>query len=149
MKVAAARTPSLVATPNGVRRRTHELCEPVRAILVVEDDYDLRNVVVETLWAEGYAAVGVSTLGEARAELEESSPLLLIVDRRLPDGDGLAVVRELRWRRATATVPVIALTAASTRRDVDDAFVAGCEAFLAKPCASAALLATVRRFLRS
>jgi two-component system phosphate regulon response regulator PhoB len=130
------------------RRRPKRPVEALRNVLVVEDDYDQRHLVVETLWSGGYAALGVSTLGEARAELECKLPLLVVLDRRLPDGDGIAFVREIRKQPRTARTPVLAVTAAAGRHDVDDAFVAGCEGFLSKPCTSEALLAAVQRLIQ-
>jgi len=125
------------------------LTDAVRAVLVVEDEYDQRNLLVETLWNGGYAAFGVSTLGEARAEIDYKLPLLILMDRRLPDGDGIAFVRELRANPRTAHIPVLAVTAAARTGDVDDAFVAGCDGFLSKPCSTDALLEGVKRLMRS
>jgi CheY-like chemotaxis protein len=116
-----------------------------RPVLVIEDDYEQRNAILETLAGAGYRALGVSTLAEAQAELELTQPLLLVVDRRLPDGDGVAFVGRLRANPFTARLPVLALTAASGRHEVDDAFVAGCDGFLAKPASAEALLAAVER----
>jgi CheY-like chemotaxis protein len=70
------------------------------------------------------------------------------MDRRLPDGDGIAFVEELRARARTADVPVLAVTAAAGRRDVDDAFIAGCEAFLAKPCSTESVISAVQRLIK-
>jgi two-component system phosphate regulon response regulator PhoB len=139
----------LFERPSGVRKRPASLTDSVPTILVVEDEYDQRNLVVEALWTSGFAAQGVSTLGEARAELEYKRPLLVIVDRRLPDGDGIAFVHELRANPSTASIPVLAVTAAAGRRDVDDAFVAGCDAFLSKPCSTDALIDAVQRLVRT
>jgi two-component system phosphate regulon response regulator PhoB len=114
---------------------------------VVDDDYDIRHLLVETLWTGGYAAAGVSTLGEARVELDFKLPLLLVLDRRLPDGDGIAFVRELRVEPRTAKIPILVISGAAGRRDVDDAFISGCEGFLSKPCSSDAILWAARRLI--
>jgi len=65
-------------------------------VLVVEDDLDLRGVVLRGLVEEGFAAVGVGSGSELLERIEPEAPDLLIVDIGLPDTDGRDVVQALR-----------------------------------------------------
>ena len=103
-------------------------------VLVVEDSFLERKVVVNALREAGLETVGVSTLAEALVEIQNSAVGLVFVDRHLPDGDGFDLVRAIRAASGTANIPVVALTGSTRRHDVDAAVIAGCDGFLAKPC---------------
>src|SRR5712671_700138 len=68
-------------------------------LLVVEDNNDLAQLLLKGLGAEGFAADVVTTAGEARAALATTRYAAVMLDLGLPDGDGLAVLRELRERK--------------------------------------------------
>jgi DNA-binding response OmpR family regulator len=101
-----------------------------RRILVVDDEHDLAVGWERLLTRRGWNVTTVGTLGAARAELSTGcAPALAIVDRLLPDGDGLDIVRTAR----ACGTPVIIVTghtsAASRRRTLEE----GAAGFLAKP----------------
>ena len=64
------------------------------SILVVEDEADLRELLGESLRAEGFAPVLVGTAAEARERLDGFAYDALVVDLRLPDADGMDVLNE-------------------------------------------------------
>jgi CheY-like chemotaxis protein len=68
-----------------------------------------------------------------------------IIDRRMPDGDGLELVRKLRGEPATATLPIIVLTASHDESDRDEVLLSGADEYLAKPIEPSALVAAFRR----
>ncbi len=113
----------------------------MRAILVVDDETDLAATCARLLSRRGWLVMTTGTREEALAALiGDPRPILAIVDRQLPDGDGLDV---LRAARAVGT-PVIMVTgygSAATRRLALEEGAAG---FLAKPFASHDLLELVR-----
>lgn len=115
-------------------------------ILLVEDERPLREAVARRLRAQGYA---VDEAG-SRAEAEDLLPLypfdLLLLDRRLPDGDGLDSLR--RWRREGARLPALVLTARDAVRDRVEGLEAGADDYLVKPFAMAELIARVRAIAR-
>jgi CheY-like chemotaxis protein len=86
----------------------------VMRVLVVEDSVPVAQLLDEGLSAEGHTVDVAETLEGARAALREGIPDILVLDRMLPDGDGLELVDELR--AAGNDVPVILLTAIA---DVD------------------------------
>ena len=71
-----------------------------RTILVVEDDLDFAGQVTLDLTNRGYDVGHAASRAQALASLSRETPDLLVVDRTLPDGDGLSIISELRERAA-------------------------------------------------
>ena len=73
------------------------------SVLIVEDEPQLRDVLVRSLRAEGFDAVGVGTAHEliGRIPTTEDAPDLLVIDIGLPDADGRDVCRALRAAAST------------------------------------------------
>jgi CheY-like chemotaxis protein len=87
------------------------------AILVVDDNRRLLNWFEEELGRNGYRVVTSETVEGARARFREDRPDAALIDLLLPDGDGLALCRELR--REAPTLPIVAMTGATL--DAEDA----------------------------
>jgi DNA-binding response OmpR family regulator len=112
----------------------------MRTILVVDDERDLVATCVRLLGRQGWHVVGAGTCAEALSALAaEPRPTLAIVDRQLPDGDGLDIMRAAR---ATQT-PVIVMTGFGSAAARRHALEEGAAGFLAKPFATQDLLALV------
>ena len=130
------------------RNRAASKPEGVPCVAVVlEDERDQRDTLVALLTALGVPCVACSNLGEALLEVGSHPLALVLVDRHLPDGDGFEIARALRTRPCGQTVPIVAISAAVQRGDVEAALLAGCDAFLGKPCTRAALVSTLERLL--
>jgi DNA-binding response OmpR family regulator len=115
-------------------------------ILVVEDEAHLAGLLVRVLGEEGYAAEACGD-GRSALALALTEPFdLLVVDRMLPDIDGLQVVRRLR--AAEMGVPVLMLTARTQVEDRVAGLDAGADDYLSKPFAFPELLARVRALTR-
>lgn len=114
-------------------------------LLLVEDDARIRRELCDALRADGFGVDVAPCIQDARAALERAYALV-VLDLGLPDGDGLALVRELRARGRG--VPILILTA----RDGPDERVAGLQAgaddYVVKPFHTPELLARVRTILR-
>ncbi len=115
------------------------------AILLVEDEAQIRRLVRAALEEEGYHVLECGTLRESMAQLHGDSVQLLILDLGLPDGDGIAFIRELRTQFA---LPVLVLSARSAEGEKIRALDAGADDYLTKPYSSGELLARVRAQLR-
>ena len=76
-------------------------------VLVVEDQAATSNLIAEVLREEGYEVQVVDSLAKARTSISRGLPELLLLDRNLPDGDGLDLCKELREEAKTATLPVL------------------------------------------
>jgi two-component system, OmpR family, response regulator len=83
--------------------------------MVVEDDLDLRGVLLRGLQEEGFDTVGVGSGAELLARIEPETPDLLIVDIGLPDTDGRDVVQALRAQGVS--LPILFLTARDALTD--------------------------------
>jgi two-component system response regulator PrrA len=113
-----------------------------RRVLVVDDEADFLATYERLLRREGYEVVTVTSRAAGLAALAGEPPDLVISDLRLPDGDGLDVVRAARAARDA--VPVIVITGYPSDETRRAALAAGATTFLAKPFAAAVLLAAIR-----
>jgi DNA-binding response OmpR family regulator len=100
-------------------------------ILCLEDDQDTCELVTITLQAAGYEVVTTDTITRARRLIAEDGFALYIVDEKLPDGEGVDFIREIR--QADAKTPILVHSAAAFLRDIDAAMEAGASDYLVKP----------------
>lgn len=115
-------------------------------ILVVDDETDLATTVTRLLGRLGYRAIAVRSYHAARAAMRDEVPALVVSDVRLPDGDGLDLVRAARAQMPP--IPAIVMTGHASPGTQHAALEAGAFAFLAKPFPTAALVALVEEALR-
>jgi len=115
-------------------------------VLLVEDERGLSLTLGDRLRAEGHRVALAGTLRDAARVLDQDDFDLVILDRMLPDGDGLDLCRRLR-ERGTAT-PVLMLTARGAVPDRVSGLRAGADDYLVKPFDTAELLARVEALLR-
>lgn len=111
-------------------------------LLIVDDDVEVRNLLVRALERDGHLVTAVASAGDARRVLGEGSIDLVVLDLALPDGTGTHLCRELR--RTRAVLPVLMLTAHSEVATRVESLDAGADDFLGKPFAVAELRARVR-----
>ena len=138
--IAARRGPALLADeprmPSGV--------------LVVEDDPDMRALIRATLDDPELEVWSAGTIDEALRTLRSRRPSLVVLDRNLPDGDGLEVCRAVRTGsdEELRDVPILILTGdAPDEGRLAEAFTAGATDFLIKPIKPALLRARVKGWL--
>ncbi len=117
-------------------------------ILVVEDQAATSDLIAEVLKEEGYEVKVVDTLAKARANLTRALPELMILDRNLPDGDGMELCHELRKEDKTANLPLLILTAKKNVEDKVAGLKGGADDYLAKPFNTEELVARVEALLR-
>jgi two-component system response regulator PilR (NtrC family) len=114
-------------------------------VLVVDDEADIRELVDLTLSRMGLAADCVGSVGEALDALAGEKYALCLTDMRLPDGDGLAIVRHIGER--FPQTPVAVITAFGSTDNAIAALKAGAFDYLAKPVGLEALRTLVRAAL--
>ncbi|HEX2441021.1 MAG TPA: response regulator transcription factor [Methylomirabilota bacterium] len=117
-------------------------------VLVVEDEPDIRNLVVHHLTREGFRCRVAASGAEALARVRTATPDLVVLDLMLPEMDGLEVCRRLRADPATATIPIIMLTAKADEVDRVVGLEMGADDYVAKPFSPKELVARVRAVLR-
>jgi two-component system, OmpR family, response regulator len=117
-------------------------------LLIVEDDEDTASFIQYVLEAENHIVRIAPAAGEARRELFDFEPDLIILDRALPDQDGLEFCRELRAQQIHAHIPVLFVSAAKTPAEVAEGFSAGGDDYVTKPFGFVELVARVEALLR-
>jgi DNA-binding response OmpR family regulator len=121
------------------------LVEIVR-VLLVEDDGRLRGVLARNLRRGGLACDEAGTLAEGDELLDLHAYDLLLLDRRLPDGDGLELCR--RARRNGFTASILVLTALDDPQSTVDGLGDGADEYVGKPFDLDVLMARVKALLR-
>ena len=117
-------------------------------VLIVEDEPDIRALVVHHLKREGYQVSAASSGEEALRQVQAAAPDLVILDLMMPAMDGLEVCRRLRQDPATASLPIVMLTAKGDEIDRVLGLEIGADDYVVKPFSPKELLARVRAVLR-
>lgn len=118
-------------------------------IYLVEDETNIRELVIYTLQNTGFSAAGFSCSEEFWAAVAQKMPELVLLDIMLPgEDDGLAILKKLRSNPKTEQLPVIMLTAKSTEYDKVLGFDSGADDYLAKPFGMMELVARIKRLLK-
>jgi two-component system response regulator RegX3 len=116
-----------------------------RPILIVDDDFAVREIVQQVLALEGYAVIEAATGRAGVHAWEQHDPQLIILDIVMPGLSGLQVLTQLRQKGDT---PVIMLTRKSSEDDKVQAFELGADDYLSKPFSSRDLVVRVKAVLR-
>ncbi len=117
-------------------------------IYFVEDDSNIRELVVYTLNSTGFDAIGFSRPSEFWKAIKAETPSLILLDIMLPEEDGLSILKKLRSEPETASVPVIILTAKADEFDKVKGFDLGADDYVPKPFGMMELVARVKAVLR-
>lgn len=117
-------------------------------ILVVEDESDIRTLLLHHLRKDGYSAAGAPDGESGLKQAEERSPHLVVLDLMLPGMDGMAVCRRIRRNPNLRNTPILMLTARGEEEDMVSGLEAGADDYMAKPFSNRVLLARVRSLLR-
>jgi two-component system KDP operon response regulator KdpE len=115
------------------------------ALLLVEDDPDLRSSLSASLAGLGYVVRQAGTARDALEAWAAARPDLILLDLGLPDADGLSIVRHVR---RDATTPILVISARHQERDRVEALELGADDYLTKPFGIPELIARVHALLR-
>jgi two-component system response regulator MprA len=115
-------------------------------LLIVEDDASLRDVLVRSLRAEGFAARAVATARELLDQALTDCPDALVIDIGLPDGDGRDLCQALRAHGIG--VPILFLTARDALTDRLSGFTVGGDDYVTKPFDIEEVVARLHALLR-
>jgi CheY-like chemotaxis protein len=116
-------------------------------ILLVDDYEDARVMYGHFLRMSGYQPIEAASGEEALELAYKHLPDLILLDMSLPGIDGWEVTAELKGNETTRHIPIVALTAHALQTERQRTERAGCDGFLAKPCAPPDLLAEISRVL--
>lgn len=119
--------------------------QPGPRILLVEDDASLSLLLAEELELDGYHVVRAGSVQEGCELAVSNAPDLVVSDLRLPDGDGLEVLKSLQAQGHS--LPFVIITAFGTVDQAVEALKAGADDFLTKPLSTDHLRLKIRRLL--
>lgn len=117
-------------------------------IYCVEDDMNIRELVIYTLNSTGMDAKGFDEGGVFWQALEESLPELVLLDIMLPGEDGIAILKKLKTNPRTKEIPVIMLTAKGTEYDKVIGLDSGADDYVTKPFGMMELVSRIKAVLR-
>ena len=117
-------------------------------VMVVEDDADIRELLRYNLMQEGFAVEEAGDGAEALKLIEGRLPGLLVLDLMLPGMSGLELCRKLRGTPATATLPILILTAKSEEVDRVLGLEMGADDYVVKPFSPREVVARIKALLR-
>lgn len=122
--------------------------DAAKPVLIVDDDESMRFLLSFSLDRAGIANVSASTGEEALAMLETEPVSVVLLDNRLPRLSGIEVLRTIRSRPQSATLPVIMVTADDSVDERVQGLAAGADDYLVKPFAMPELVARVKAQMR-
>jgi len=117
-------------------------------ILVIEDDNDIRELIKLQLELKSYEVIEASTGREALELIKSQTFDLFLIDRMLPDSNGISICEKLRSDQETSKTPIILITAMSEPDDIIKGLDSGADDYITKPFDINILHARVRAQLR-
>ncbi|MFG1922321.1 response regulator transcription factor [Cryptosporangium sp. NPDC048952] len=118
------------------------------AIVIAEDDPDIRVMITEKLSRAGHQVTAAEDGAAAIVAVKNSVPDVVVLDMQMPGLSGLDVVRLIRADPTTAKVPVIMVTSHSQPQYIGESFNSGVDDFLAKPFSPRELAARIDHLLQ-
>ncbi|MEC4803340.1 MAG: response regulator [Jaaginema sp. PMC 1079.18] len=116
-------------------------------ILVVDDTIANLEVITDTLTSDYYSVSAVTSGQRALKQLQRQIPDLILLDVQMPDMDGFETCRRIKANPATASIPLIFITALADNDSIAQGFAAGAVDYITKPFREVELLARVRTHL--
>lgn len=117
-------------------------------IYCVEDDSNIRELVVYTLETTGFDACGFEEEKQFFKALEEELPELILMDIMLPGEDGIALLKKLKMSQRTKDIPVIMVTAKGAEYDKVKGLDLGADDYVTKPFGMMELISRIKAVLR-
>ena len=121
---------------------------PGPLIYIVEDDANILEIETYALKGSGFLIKGFDRARPFYDALSVEMPDLVLLDIMLPDEDGMKVLRRLRSRQETASLPVIMVTAKSSEIDTVKGLDSGADDYITKPFGVMELISRVKALLR-
>src|SRR5271169_2860254 len=114
-------------------------------VLIVDDEPQIRRVLLTILTSQGYSVIEARSGDEALETIRHEHPDLILLDVNMPGRSGIETCREIR---EAGDIPIIILTVRSAERDKVHALDAGANDYIVKPFGADELLARIRATLR-
>lgn len=120
------------------------MSEHKKKILAVDDESDVLLIIKTALLSEGYKVFTATNGPDALALAEDESPDLVILDMMMPEMSGFEVLKEMREKPSTESIPVIMLTGISEKEKIREALNLGIDYYIVKPFEFHDLIAKVK-----
>ncbi|MDJ0956359.1 MAG: phosphate regulon transcriptional regulator PhoB [Arenicellales bacterium] len=117
-------------------------------VLVVEDEPAIREMISLALSSNGFESIGAESAEQARIQIKNSKPDLILLDWMLPGLSGMDLARELKADPLARHLPIIMLTARAEEGDKVEGLGAGADDYITKPFSPKELVARVKAVLR-
>lgn len=126
-----------------------QMAQENQSVLVVDDNQDVRDLVVLFLSADGFHVFSASNGEEALAILKSNPIDLVLLDVMMPGKSGIQVLSEIRTHsnKSVREIPVMMITAKSSIEDIDEALAAGANSYVIKPFRATTIREKVRSIL--
>ena len=121
--------------------------DPKTLVLVIEDDPLLRESLIEILALNGFRTADAEDGQTGIQKAQTRQPNCILLDLRLPDIDGFAVLRRMKKDERTTRIPVVVLSGFSRPEDQELALELGANAYVVKPYHIDDLIITIRQVL--
>ncbi|MDQ3020108.1 MAG: response regulator [Bacteroidota bacterium] len=118
----------------------------MKKVLIVEDNKFLQYTLSTLISESGLTTVIAGDKQNALKEFNLKRPDLILLDKKLPDGDGFEVLKEIK--RMDKELPVIMLTSYSDLKVKEEAISLGANAFINKPFDNTELISTIEKLLK-
>jgi len=128
--------------------QTQQTNRTTTPVLVIDDEESIVDLIKLGLKYEGFEVVAASDGEEGIAAAQRTNPIFIILDRMLPDMDGLEVCRRLRSNPTTLDIPILLLTAKDEVGSRVEGLNTGADDYLTKPFSFEELVARIRAILR-
>ena len=119
-----------------------------KKILIVEDIPGLIHILQLEVQRLGYETILASNGKESVEMAIAQLPNLIMMDIMMPEMDGLEAARLIRENPKTRSIPIIAVTALSSRKDKKKCLESGCDDYLSKPFTASQLSSSITRLLK-
>ncbi len=119
-----------------------------KKILIVEDIPGLIHILQLEVQRLGYETILASNGAEAVEMAIAQLPNLIMMDILMPEMDGLEAARRIRENPHTRAIPIIAVTALSSRKDKEKCLESGCDDYLSKPFTASQLSSSITSLLK-
>jgi len=119
-----------------------------KKILIVEDIPGLIHILELEVQRLGYETILASNGEEAVEMAIAQLPNLIMMDIMMPEMDGLEAARRIRENPHTRAIPIIAVTALSSRKDKEKCLESGCDDYLSKPFTASQLSSSITELLK-
>ena len=119
----------------------------MHTVLIADDEHNIRHILDFSLHAEGFDVLSAHTGEDALALAREHAPDLIILDVMMPGKGGIETCRVLKKDPNTAMIPVILLTARSSKADREAGQEAGADDYITKPFSPQRVIEAVQELL--